>query len=361
MTVSAVDFYRELTLALANAASVADSIDVVLGNVDMNLVTAGIERLNLEVSDFSPRQEFGPMRIDISEATGLGTVGLSGRDSIALDLPDVGGTGPELVLKDLHADLRLVSDLVSPTLTDLTVHVANVNMAMYSGDFAFGANQNGPSLDSLTIDTTPEGGGTPVPGGVTNTMYVTMLSVTGISVEGTAELELHIAGQTVDASALASELYLFSDSLGGPVDVIGGQGFDRIVGSDFGDRLNAGDGGGDLNGAGGADTFVFDRAPTDPASGVTYFGFQSGFDTIELDGTRYTGLATSGFGRLQDSNFFVGDPGDVETTSQKIIFDQQGGGMLYYDADGSGTASSAVAFASVWYDADVVAADIAVV
>ena len=360
VTVSAVDFYHQLTLGLANAAGGNDTVDVVLRNVGLGLVTAGIERLNLDIGDFSPRQDFGPMRVDLSNATGLDTVELSGRDSIALNLPDVGGTGPDLVLKDLHADVRLVSDLEPPTLSDLTVRVSNVDMAMYTGDFAFGASQNGPSLTTLTIDTTPEGGDTPVPGAVTNTMYLTMLSVDHISVQGNAELELHIAGQVVDASALESELYLFSDTGGGAVNVIGGHGFDRIRGGDGNDRLNAGAGGGDLNGNGGADTFVFDRAPTDPASGVTYLGFESGFDTIELKGNMFAGLATDG-GRLAASNFFVGDPGDVQTASQKIIFDQQGGGMLYYDADGSGAASSAIAFASVWYNADLAASDIAVV
>lgn len=357
VTVSAVDFHHQLTLALANAAGASDSVDVVLRNVDMNLVTAGIERVNLDVGDFSPRQDFGPMRIDMSDATGLQTVELTGRDSISLNLPDIGGTGPELILKDLNADLRLVSDLVAPTLTDLTVHVSNVNMAMYSGDFAFGANQHGPSLTTLTIDTTPEGGGTPAGGSVTNTMYLGSLGVADISVQGTAELELHIAGQRVDASALQAQLYLFADAGGGGVDVTGGQNFDRIQGSNFDDRLNAGVGGGDVNGFGGSDTFVFDSAVS---SGITYIGFGSGEDTIELHASQFAGLTTDA-GRLDASNFFVGDPGDVQTTNQKIIFDQVGQGLLYYDADGSGTASSAVAFASVWFNANVTAADIAVV
>lgn len=359
VTVGAADFTQQLTLAFANATGESDSIDVVLRNVDLNLVTAGIERLMLDVGDFSPREDFGPMRIDLSDATGLEGVALTGRDNIALDLPDVGGVGPDLLLKDLHADVRLVSDELVPTLTDLTVRVSNVNAAIYSGDFAFGSNQAGPTLTQLTIDTTPEGDGPVPPGAVTNTLYVASLTVDRILVQGTAELELHIAGQVVDAGALEGELYLFSDAQGGAIDVTGGQGFDRIFGSDGDDRLNAGAGGGDLQGRDGDDVFVFDRTPGEVA-GVTYFDFESGDDTIELDAAIFTGLATLGGGELSGDAFFTGDPGDVQTANQKIIFDPLGGGMLYYDADGNG-AGVAVAFGSVWFNGDVVASDIVVV
>lgn len=114
----------------------------------------------------------------------------------------------------------------------------------------------------------------------------------------------------------------------------GGAGDDTLEGDDGDDRLEGGEGRDLLKGGAGGDTFVFSEfgGPVD-----TIKGFTSGQDRIELDADVFTALA-DGF---DADNFVIGRAQDEDD------YISYKNGVLYYDADGSGSAHEAEAFAQV--------------
>jgi trimeric autotransporter adhesin len=348
--VAAQYFYgNHLTLALANATGGNDAIDLQLSNVFCEVQTTGVERINVTALGLSSDGIFGPVGVDFGSSTGLDTVQLSGRGNIILGLPETGGIGPDLVLKDLFADIRFVTD----TLTDLTLEVQNVSIGLYTGDYAFGDSIPGPALDTLTLDTGAVASGGPA--SVSNIVYTGSLTVTDkIVVQGENNLHLVVFNQNVDASGLSADAIVDARDSNAAVNLRGGTWFDKLFGGSGDDTLNAGENGGILQGYGGADSFVFDSEVGDH---LTYIdNFEQGVDKILLDSAEYSGLQ---LGVLQAANFFAGAPDEVQTADQKIIFDTADG-TLYYDADGNG-AEAAKAFASVWYQGEVQGTDISIV
>jgi Ca2+-binding RTX toxin-like protein len=132
---------------------------------------------------------------------------------------------------------------------------------------------------------------------------------------------------------------------------IGDTGANTLVGNDGIEILNGGDGPDILSGRAGADTFVFStRLGTSNIDHLDDFSITD--DTIQLGRNVFGGL---GLGRLDETAFKELSAGAVDATD-RIIYDKRTGD-LFYDADGSGTVSTALQFAIVDNKAHLTAAD----
>jgi len=124
-------------------------------------------------------------------------------------------------------------------------------------------------------------------------------------------------------------------------DKINGNGDNDVISGDGGsDLLNGGGGKDTLTGGGGKDTFFF-NSKLKKGNLDTITDFQHGKDTIQLDGSIFSGL---GHGKkLAKSDFVLKNKYDGE--EQVIVYDKKSG-KLFYDGTG-GNLKDAVAFAKV--------------
>ncbi len=124
-----------------------------------------------------------------------------------------------------------------------------------------------------------------------------------------------------------------------PIDLTGNGLANYMIGNDGANTMD-GKGGGDvLVGRAGQDRFAFTTAPG--AGNVdTIFDFAAADDTIALDSELF-GLAD---GPLDPNAFRVGTA--AADADDRIIYDDTTG-FLYFDADGSGTDSAAILFATL--------------
>jgi Ca2+-binding RTX toxin-like protein len=127
----------------------------------------------------------------------------------------------------------------------------------------------------------------------------------------------------------------------------GGVGKDVLNGGDGNDRL-VGEAGQDiLTGGGGNDIFELNSKKgfdiiTDFTNSRTTDPTTTNDDIIRIDGAVFT-LTTAKGSVLSASEFAIGQ---ATTTDQHIIYNETSG-KLFYDADGSGTASHAVQIALI--------------
>jgi serralysin len=120
----------------------------------------------------------------------------------------------------------------------------------------------------------------------------------------------------------------------------GNEGKDQISGGSGNDRLYGGEGNDVLNGGSGSDLFYFTDALDGRRNVDRISDFNVADDTVRLDDAVFTGLAR---GVLSADAFTIG--GQATDAADRIIYDSQSGN-LYYDSDGSGSASQ-VRFAKV--------------
>jgi len=121
---------------------------------------------------------------------------------------------------------------------------------------------------------------------------------------------------------------------GGDDTLIGGAGNDSLFGGATGSDVLIGGAGNDfLEGDSGADQFVFNATPGTTNADVIN-DFETGVDTIHLDGTVMSALGASGSFAATDPRFFAG-PGanSAPDGSVRVIFDTSTGN-LWYDNDG---------------------------
>jgi len=125
-------------------------------------------------------------------------------------------------------------------------------------------------------------------------------------------------------------------------NVLRGQsGADTLRGADGADQLHGGTGKDVLDGGGGADGFYFDTA-LDAANNVDrIISYSAAEDSIFLENAVFAGL---GAGALAASAFHIGPA--AADASDRIIYNAATG-ALYFDADGNGSAASAVQFATL--------------
>jgi Ca2+-binding RTX toxin-like protein len=150
-----------------------------------------------------------------------------------------------------------------------------------------------------------------------------------------------------------------NDTLNGGTsnDIIWGlNGNDRLSGNAGNDSLIGGNGNDTLNGGTGNDLFYFDNQPNPVTNLDILQDFEVGADNFVLLRNAFSALNKSS-NTLTDAEFRKGAGfTQAVTAEQRIIYNTTGGG-LFYDADGSGTAYSAVRFAVLANRANVSAAD----
>lgn len=133
------------------------------------------------------------------------------------------------------------------------------------------------------------------------------------------------------------------DGGSGNDQLFGGSGNDQLLGGVGNDQLDGGSGNDVLTGGAGLDYFVFSTAPNASSNLDRIQDFNAAEDTILLENGIMSGLTTTGY--LSSAAFYAA-AGATQAldTSDRIIYNTTTGD-LYYDADGSGTASAAVKFA----------------
>jgi Ca2+-binding RTX toxin-like protein len=137
-----------------------------------------------------------------------------------------------------------------------------------------------------------------------------------------------------------------SDSLyGNEIDnaIHGMKGSDKLFGFDGDDTLIGGNGNDDLYGGEGNDVFVFDYKPHAKTNKDSIKDFQAGQDKVWIDSSDFAGIGKDG--SLKSSAFYANKTGKAHDSSDRVIYDKDSG-VLYYDADGSGTGAG-VAFATI--------------
>lgn len=114
----------------------------------------------------------------------------------------------------------------------------------------------------------------------------------------------------------------------------GGIGNDRLSGGAGNDKLYGGSGNDILTGGSGRDAFVFDTKPNKKTNHDKITDFKVVDDTIWLDNAVFTKVGKNG--TLKSSAFWTGSK--AHDASDRIIYDKKAG-ILYYDADGTGSAA----------------------
>ncbi|HTO30580.1 MAG TPA: M10 family metallopeptidase C-terminal domain-containing protein [Pararhizobium sp.] len=140
------------------------------------------------------------------------------------------------------------------------------------------------------------------------------------------------------------------------IDLTGNEFVQAITGNAGNNILNGKGGSDTLKGLGGLDTFVFNTA-LGPSNVDKILDFNVADDTIKLENAIFTALTSVGTlaASLFKDNFLA--PRDA---NDKIIYNSNTG-SLFYDADGLGSASTAVKFASLTTGLSLTASDFIVI
>jgi Ca2+-binding RTX toxin-like protein len=138
-------------------------------------------------------------------------------------------------------------------------------------------------------------------------------------------------------------------------ELTGGSGLNLLVGRVGDDILDGKSGNDTMTGGIGADTFVFSSALDGTANVDEITDFDVAEDTIQLSSTVFTAIAP---GPLSADAFRLA--GQTADTEDRIIYNASTGYLLY-DADGSGTAATAIRFARLDAGLGVTADDFVIV
>ena len=126
------------------------------------------------------------------------------------------------------------------------------------------------------------------------------------------------------------------DGAGGNDTLIGGAAGDRLTGGIGNDNLQGRTGNDTLDGGGGSDRYLFAEAPG-AANADSISVFETGSDTIVLDGTAHAGIGASGRFAGGDARFFAG--ASAHDADDRVIYNSATG-QLWYDADGNGSGAA---------------------
>jgi Ca2+-binding RTX toxin-like protein len=130
-----------------------------------------------------------------------------------------------------------------------------------------------------------------------------------------------------------------NDYLSGGINndrLYGGRGNDKLIGGSGHDYLMGQFGKDTLSGGSGNDRFVFDVAPT-KSNIDTITDFSVKYDSIHLARSIFTKVGSSG--SLKAKAFWSGSK--AHDSSDRVIYNDENG-YLYYDPDGTGSASQKV-------------------
>jgi trimeric autotransporter adhesin len=185
-------------------------------------------------------------------------------------------------------------------------------------------------------------------------------NVENVRAVGTGNFNL--TGDAENNALIGNASYNSLEGGAGDDTLIGGAGGDSLNGGEGNDRLDGGGGPGlnSLSGGSGTDSFVFSALPTPGGlGGNDVFDFATGTDKVLLDNDIFVGLAV---GALNPAAFKVlsimSDPIDA---SDRIIYVNDGGGHLWYDANGSVGGSNFVPIATFFSSPALTAADFLVI
>lgn len=120
-------------------------------------------------------------------------------------------------------------------------------------------------------------------------------------------------------------------------------GNDKLYGLSGNDKLHGGLGNDTLYGGTGKDAFVFDYKPNARTNKDAIKDFRVVDDTIYIDNSVFTKVGSNG--GLKSAAFYANKTGKAHDVSDRIIYDKDSG-VLYYDADGTGS-KAGVAFATI--------------
>jgi Ca2+-binding RTX toxin-like protein len=283
---------EELTPA-AEVDTVLSSINYILGSNLENLTLTGTANIN------------GTGNVLKNTITGnAGSNILDGGVDIVADKL-IGGAGNDIYIVDLTIAAKLQDSITESSKTDIdTLQV------------------RGTSTNSTAVTLT-----------LAKTLENLDSSDTGLSL-------INLTGNTSNNTITGNDAANVLKGVAGNDTITGGAGNDTLVGGAGNDTLT-----------GGADTdyFLFDTAMNISSNLDTITDFLSGIDKLQFSKKIFKGLGTK-VGNLTADQFWSG--GDVTTAhnaTDRIIYNSTTG-ALYYDADGSGTASSAVQVALIGVD-----------
>jgi Ca2+-binding RTX toxin-like protein len=118
-----------------------------------------------------------------------------------------------------------------------------------------------------------------------------------------------------------------------------------LIGNSAANTLDGGLGSDSLTGGSGQDQFVFSTSLNSTTNVDTLLDFQTGTDSIVLSEAVFSQLADLDIGSSPSvDNLLIGD---AALDANDYLLYNSSTGVLSYDADGSGTASAAVAFAKI--------------
>lgn len=147
------------------------------------------------------------------------------------------------------------------------------------------------------------------------------------------------ASATITATtALSLNASAFNDN-GKGLTLTGNNGVNTIIGTDYTDTIISNKGNDWLTGRAGADSFVFNQAPGS-SNTDTITDFASGTDKLTFSKAVYTTLGTGSTITANQLLVYNGNPSLI-TASTRFLFNTQTS-ILAYDADGSGTKSTAL-------------------
>jgi len=250
----------------------------------------------------------------VGNSAGNSLNGDSGNDTLD------GGAGTDQLIGGIGDDLYYV-DANTDVITELASAGTDKVIVGYSS--AYGTTPNPPNLVAYTLANNVE-----------NLHLASKGSTYGYSYD---RIDLTGTGNGLDNLITAAD------------------GFDQLSGGAGNDTLAGGSGNDTLTGGAGSDIFLFDAALSSPNPGGSYYApytigndtvtdFTSGSDKIHLSDDVFTSLGAPG--ALSGTALLVGTGSLATTSVQRLIYNTSSGG-LFYDADGSGAAHSAIQIAIV--------------
>ena len=174
--------------------------------------------------------------------------------------------------------------------------------------------------------------------------------------DGKSNLSIAFGATIENATGGAGKDTLIGNNAGNTLK--GNAGNDTLTGNGGADQLYGGNGTDVLTGSGGADKFNFTTALAGSADTIKDFTSADG-DKIVLDQTLFNIGATLTASEFRSATT-IGTGGGAATPSQHILYDSDSG-KLFYDADGSGHASSPVLFATLTTHPALTVADFVVI
>ena len=181
---------------------------------------------------------------------------------------------------------------------------------------------------------------------------------TNLAFGGEGQITVRMGG--IDGNSFNGAAYTFNSGAAISFVVNGSVQNDTINGTSQADTLIGGDGNDTLTGGAGADTFVFNTKPNGTANADTTTDFlHSDGDRIQFSLEVFDSLGAKG-GLSADQFWSGADWTTAHDESDRLIYNSTNGD-LFYDADGTGSAASAILVAHLTGHPNLVYGDIQII